>query len=194
MLAIHRHAVAAGIQVRGRQAVVGVHVTAAEVRGGPEDFDIFADSDILQAVHIDRLVGGAEQVAFLVAQDIGHGLEITGDAQIFQVGAVHRSIDCTDRGAPGSPGAGIIHGQVGLAVDVDQPDHIAGVDQVRVLDLGVALPDLRPLPGFVEEASGDIPERVTFHHHVFGGVAGLEHIGRRRLHDQQAGAHGQSDE
>ena len=46
------------------------------------------------------------------------------------------------------------------------PDAIAGVDQVRVVDLLVVLPDRRPHPGRAQVGLADVPERVAADHDV----------------------------
>ena len=40
-------------------------------------------------------------------------------------------------------------------------------NQVRIVDLGVGLPDGGPLPGTGQKATGDIPQRVPLLNHVF---------------------------
>ncbi|MOA21712.1 hypothetical protein D3C78_1422190 [compost metagenome] len=67
---------------------------------------------------------------------------------------LRRQLDGAARGAA-------IEGQARLAIDVDEAQGIARVDQVRVLDLRVGMPELRPLPRLAEELARDIPERVT---------------------------------
>jgi len=47
-----------------------------------------------------------------------------------------------------------------------KPQRVAGVDAVRVLDLGVHVPDLGPQPGILQEQVGEAPERVALLDHV----------------------------
>src|SRR5690606_11028660 len=71
-------------------------------------------------------------------------------------------------------------GQTRLAVDVHQTDRVARVDQVRVGDLRIDVPDLRPQPGFVQEEGGDIPQGVAFLDHIAIGdvlVEGISALG-----------------
>src|SRR4029077_4607725 len=57
--------------------------------------------------------------------------------------------------------------QSGLAANVVERDHIAGVDPMRVLDLvAVHPPDLRPPPWVLQEFARDAPESVSFLHRI----------------------------
>src|SRR5258708_1868794 len=70
------------------------------------------------------------------------------------------------------------------AVDIDQAQSIAGVNQMRVVDLGIDLPDLRPEPGIPEENFGDAPQGIAALHHIaVGRIVGqrdtpARHFGR----------------
>ena len=64
--------------------------------------------------------------------------------------------------------------QAGLAVAEGQRNDVAGVDQVRVIDLRVDAPDLRPYPWVPEEHGRDIPERVAAFHGITHGVRGFD--------------------
>ena len=79
-----------------------------------------------------------------------------------------------------------VHAQSRLPLtQIRQAQHIARIDQVRVLDLRVGLPDFRPQPRLVQESFGDIPERVTLLHHVGVGMIGP------KLGGHDAGSNGQ---
>ena len=53
----------------------------------------------------------------------------------------------------------------------DEAKHIAGINKVRVDDVGVDVPDLGPEPWVPEERRGDIPERVANLDDIFVWVA-----------------------
>ncbi|MCY1436603.1 hypothetical protein D9M71_527320 [compost metagenome] len=63
-------------------------------------------------------------------------------------------------------GGATVEHQARLAVDVDEVEDVAGIDQVRVLDLRVHMPDFRPFPWFCQEFAGDIPKGVALDHRV----------------------------
>ena len=52
------------------------------------------------------------------------------------------------------------------AFDIDQPQGVAGIDQMRILDLRVDLPDLRPIPWIAQEDLGDAPQGIPAFHDV----------------------------
>ena len=67
-----------------------------------------------------------------------------------------------------------------LAVDEVEPDDVARIDEVRILDLlAVHPPDVGPAPRFLQELAGDAPERVALLHRVArrGAVGDLEVCG-----------------
>src|SRR6185436_2379670 len=79
--------------------------------------------------------------------------------------------------------ATVADGDARLAVDVDELEHVARIDQVRVLDLGIDVPDFGPIPGIAQEYFGDVPQRVAgFHRVLVGGI--------RRQRDVAAGGDG----
>ena len=45
---------------------------------------------------------------------------------------------------------------------------------MRVLDLGIDIPDFGPIPGVVEKRGGNVPQRVAFLHGVLLGRAGRQ--------------------
>src|SRR3954464_13235216 len=49
-------------------------------------------------------------------------------------------------------------------VVIDERQGVARIDQVRILDLRVDLPDLGPIPRVAEELRGDVPQRVAALH------------------------------
>ncbi len=60
-----------------------------------------------------------------------------------------------------------------LPVDPVENDHVARIDEVRVLDLlAVHPPDLGPAPRLLEELAGDPPQGVAFLHRVAVGDTG----------------------
>src|SRR5690606_17040301 len=56
-----------------------------------------------------------------------------------------------------------------LAVHVDQPQHVAWVNEMRVGDLRIDVPDLRPIPGVAQEQLGDVPKGVARLHDILAG-------------------------
>ena len=63
-------------------------------------------------------------------------------------------------------GAGALERHARLAVDVAEIQHVAGIDQVRIGDVRVDVPDLRPVPRVLEVHRGDVPQRVAPLDHV----------------------------
>ena len=64
---------------------------------------------------------------------------------------------------------------------ISQRQHVTRIDQVRIFDLRVDLPDLRPEPRVLEEHRGDVPKRVaTPHGVVHGRIRADELRGLRR--------------
>src|SRR3546814_12902779 len=56
------------------------------------------------------------------------------------------------------------------AVEIGQADDVARIDQVRVGDLRVGLPDLRPQPWMLQELARDVPRGVAAHDDIGIGV------------------------
>ena len=54
-----------------------------------------------------------------------------------------------------------LHRQTRLAVDIYQADDVARINQVRVADFGVVIPDFRPQPRITEKTSRNVPEGVA---------------------------------
>jgi hypothetical protein len=48
-----------------------------------------------------------------------------------------------------------------LAVNVNESKHVTGIYKVRVLDLGIDIPDFGPIPGIMEKRRSDVPESVA---------------------------------
>jgi hypothetical protein len=62
-----------------------------------------------------------------------------------------------------------------------QQHDIAGIDQMRVLDLVlVESPDLRPLPGILQEFLRNIPERIALDHDMAVGRLSWRRISSAR--------------
>ena len=68
----------------------------------------------------------------------------------------------------------------GLTIQISQGEDVAWIDQVRVRDLGVDLPDLGPVPGVLQKHRRDVPKGVPDLHLVAIGVTGIEQDRRRR--------------
>ena len=64
-----------------------------------------------------------------------------------------------------------------LAVEVSEAENVTREDQVRVLDLRIRLPDLRPEPRLPEEAAGNVPERVALLDDIGGRMTLAEFSG-----------------
>ncbi len=64
------------------------------------------------------------------------------------------------------------------AITVGQVNHIARVNQVRVVDLRIDFPDFRPAPRLAQETRGNVPEGIPLDDRVAVRVIGLN---RRRL-------------
>ena len=62
-------------------------------------------------------------------------------------------------------------------VDVDEMQHVTRIDEMRVLDHRVDVPDFGPIPGVAQEHRGDVPQRV----------AALDDIGVRRIGRERHG-------
>jgi hypothetical protein len=81
---------------------------------------------------------------------------------------------------------GLARAQAGAVAVALQVELLAGVDQVRVLDvLQVHAPQLGPAPGRAQELARDAPQRVAAAYGVFVGRVGRQrrqrHAGLRRL-------------
>jgi hypothetical protein len=65
---------------------------------------------------------------------------------------------------------------------VGQHDDVAGINQVRVLDLLVNLPYAGPTPRVLKEARRDIPKGIALDHGVTIGMVGgeLDDVGPNR--------------
>ena len=108
-----------------------------------------------QAAHVHDLAVDAAQAVVFQADHVGQLVELVDHAQVLeerldlgQRHAVDRSRLARAR----------LHRH---AVQVGQAEDVARIDQVRVLDLRVGLPDFRPQPRPLEEAPGDVPQRVA---------------------------------
>ena len=124
-----------------------------------------------QAADIGDLAQRAAQAVFFQADHVGQVLELVDHAQVLQERFDLRQRDAGHRRFLARAR---LHRD---AVQVGQRDHVAGIDQVRVLDLRVGLPDLRPQPRALEERAGDIPQRVATLHRVGVRMAALHFCG-----------------
>jgi hypothetical protein len=66
-----------------------------------------------------------------------------------------------------------------LIAPVIQNNPVTRVYEVRIIDIGIASPDIAPFPGPLEKAAGDAPQRVTRHNPIFswGRRVPLDRIG-----------------
>ena len=69
-----------------------------------------------------------------------------------------------------------------------QPQGVARIDEVRILDVRVDVPDLRPQPGIAQEHGGDAPQRVAALDGVGLGRARVDR--RRRSRSRPSCCHG----
>ena len=72
-------------------------------------------------------------------------------------------------GGPGSPGNSL-HTSLDCGnntthavakMPAGEHELVAGIDEMRIPDLRIVLPDLRPQPRLLQEARGDVPQRVA---------------------------------
>ena len=123
--------------------------------------------------------GRADDVPVLEADDVRSRVELflADDARTVQEQRSHRVAAARSlfqlrganvrlQSAADSSCGGFADAQARLAIDVGQVDDVARIDQVRVLDLPVCLPDFRPQPGLFQETRRDAPERVALLHRV----------------------------
>ncbi len=66
------------------------------------------------------------------------------------------------------------------ALVIGQHQHVARINAMRVLDLGVLVPDFGPFPGVLQEYIGDAPQRIAALDGVLGGRRGLDQVRGRR--------------
>src|SRR5690606_13449858 len=99
----------------------------------------------------------SQETADRIQRDGGNSARQRRDANFrLQLGhAIRRQLDGTGDGR-----------HTGLAVDIDQADHIARKNQVWIVNLRIDVPDFWPKPRALEEPSGNIPEGVTLDHRI----------------------------
>jgi len=131
------------------------------------DLDHLARLGADQVADVGDLSGRGQQAIFLKPDHVGEGLRVLHHGQLLQPGLDLGKRNRVDRRA-GADLRAAGAGDSRLPVHVYQAQHVAGIDAVRVLDLGIGLPDFRPEPGLGEEARRDVPERVSLLHHVGG--------------------------
>ncbi len=68
-------------------------------------------------------------------------------------------------------------------VQISERQNVAGENQVRVFDLRVDLPDLRPNPRVAQKHRCDVPQRIAALHHVGVGMPRVQDRRRRLLAD-----------
>lgn len=80
-----------------------------------------------------------------------------------------------------------IHAKHRAPVKVGEADDITRINQVRILDLRIGLPDLRPQPRLPEEAAGNVPQGVALFHHIGVRVIFAQLLGRHTGGEGQNG-------
>lgn len=183
-------------QRQGRDvAFGGHHLAAADVVGvDAEDFlglridvDLALAEDAIGrlavgelAAGVDAVAGAADDPLGVAGDDVrraGEGLLVIDDA-VGQQEAVdlvqrdgrdglgdRRAADLR-RQLDGPARFATVQHQARLAIDVDQAEGVAGVDQVGILDLRVGVPEFRPLPWLAEEFPRDVPQGIAPDHRV----------------------------
>jgi len=136
-----------------------------------------------KAADVDHLARGIEQALFFQPDHVRQRLDLVEHGQLLEEGLDVRQRDRIDRIARARLR---VTGDLGAAVDVGQAEHVTRVDQVRVLDLRVGLPDFRPQPRLLEEAGRDVPQ----------GVALADRVGRRMIpaHFRREGETGEREQ
>jgi len=155
----------------GNDVVAAVRGRQAEHEGRADQADGVAHRHAGQAADVGDLpFRGAQAIAFQ-SDDMRQVVDILDHHAVLEegldVGERHRRdrIAAAGRGRRGGQDRPLSAGPV----EVGEADHVAREQAVRVLDLRIGLPDLRPPPRFVEELGGDAPQRV----------ATLDRVGRR---------------
>ena len=169
------HVPAAGVEVLGLEQVAAiaraVDVAIALLRAHHQV--ALARGDAFQPAHVGDLAMAAAQAVFLEADHVGQVVDAGDDAQVLEEGLDLGQRHRVDRAIGARTG---LHAD---AVEVGQADHVARIDQVRVLDLRVGLPDLRPQPRLAQERAGDVPQRVATLDHIAVRMAAAQFGGNR---------------
>jgi hypothetical protein len=149
------------------------------------------------AARVDFIAGAADDMAVLARQ---HIRSVAQHARLDDPTAIEEGIDRLQRnrrdGAIERSGthfglelhiAPAIQHEARLAVHVYQVERIAGINEMRILDLRIVMPELRPAPGIFQEHIGDVPQRIALLHHIGVGVTALQrqHIGVRHERHRQ---------
>jgi len=124
--------------------------------------------------------GGAQAFLFQ-AGHVGQLLDAVDYAQLLQERLDLGQRNGVDRGLLARAGPG----RHGHPVQVGQAQDVTGIDQVRIGDLRIGLPDLRPQPRLLQETCGDIPQRIPFSDHIGVRVPAIH------FHGGSIGSHGQ---
>ena len=142
----------------------------------------------MQVAHIEADAGAAEQVLVGDREDIGRLFGVAGleDVRTAQKRRDHVQRDAgnglTERGAAHlgrEPDHAVaLTAQHRPAIDEGQFEHVTGVDQVRILNLWIGLPDIRPTPRIAQKQGGNVPQGVAFLYDIGIGMAVFQH--RRR--------------
>ena len=139
----------------------------------------------VQAQGVDHLPGHGVHAVVFQADHARQLVEIVGHPQVLQERLDVGQWNGADRG---------LLARAWLdcdTVQVSQADDVAWIDQVRVLDLRIGLPDFRPQPGLLQELPGDVPERVAPFHHISVGVR-AGHFGGRSIGGHDEGGSGKN--
>ncbi len=179
----------AGLQQLRRRHEIGVIAECpAGIRIGkrlafPNQMEV-AVAVVLDGAHINQVASAADyvlsgemdQVWRLIdlrwADHIGHGQKGRDGVERDGVNRFAQRLPAYSRRQPLDPAAG--YGEARLAREVGDIDDIARVNHVGIFDLPVILPDLRPLPGFLQKAAGDVPQGIALLNHILVWVTLLE--------------------
>ncbi|KAG0772533.1 hypothetical protein G6F22_015664 [Rhizopus arrhizus] len=172
-VAAARGDVAVGVQVFAR---LGLGVAHGRADHGP------ALSQLgIGQVHVGGIATGHAQSVVLQADHLGQLLDAVDHAQLLQERLYLGQRNGVDRGLL----ARARLGRHGHPVQIGQAEHVTGIDQVRIGDLRIGLPDLRPQPRLLQETCGDIPQRIPFSDHIGVRVPAIH------FHGGSIGSHGQ---
>lgn len=129
----------------------------AELRCRPDHCKTLAWLGIFKPDHVGDLLGRRTQPIAFQAHHIRQFVEVFDHAQVLQERLDVGQRNGVDRCFLARAG---LYGAFGDAVQVGQADHVTRVDQMRILDLRIGLPDFRPQPRFFQKAASDIPKGI----------------------------------
>ena len=162
-------------------AVVGIPELVADV----VDAVAMPDHAAFEATHVDVIADRGNQPVVAGARDIGRAIDLVpgqhGRARHECRDAVVRDReDCAIQRVRAHARreahvAAARERDLRPAVHPGERELVPRIDEVRVRDLRIDVPDLRPVPGIGQEFRRDVPERVARHDDVTAG-----RIGRHR--------------